>query len=564
MAKTYPKISFGLYGIESKQNSSFSTPANLQPFSKLIDLKTDNITPLPYATYEPDFWLLDGNYKLLPSNLDYVHPGLISLDMSDASGEFDTPIVLTIDFSQSFDTDGLSLRFSPYSGDYANLINVKYYLDAALLDDSNYAPNDTEYSIDNAVSGFNKIVITFYSTNRAYRYLRITGINFGKLISLEKDAIRAANVVEESDPLGAEIRINSLELRLWSEDEQFSILNPDGYYAALKERQPLAVYENVDGLQTFIGQFYLKTWQNLSENEIEFVCTDILGILDKTPYRGGLWSGSGIKVEDLIDDMLSAVYVPYELDPELFDIDIVGWIPAGTYREALQQIAFAIGASVDCSRAWTVKIYKTKIAEDSEATTTITKAEKAMGQPVSLRQLVTAVEVYGHEFVSSTDTAELYNGILSTGTHEIIFNQPMHDLSISGATITESGANYAIINVASTRTVVLSGQIYVDTKTLYKVETPGVSLVTQPNVLKVESPYLVNIDNLTEVAQRISDYYQQRYVQKVKLFAPSIEVGQVVEVETLYNRKIRGVVEKIDANLSGFVVKAEIVGVATL
>jgi hypothetical protein len=448
MAKTYPKISFGLYGIESKQNSSFSTPANLQPFSKLIDLKTDNITPLPYATYEPDFWLLDGNYKLLPSNLDYVHPGLISLDMSDASGEFDTPIVLTIDFSQSFDTDGLSLRFSPYSGDYANLINVKYYLDAALLDDSNYAPNDTEYSIDNAVSGFNKIVITFYSTNRAYRYLRITGINFGKLISLEKDAIRAANVVEESDPLGAEIRINSLELRLWSEDEQFSILNPDGYYAALKERQPLAVYENVDGLQTFIGQFYLKTWQNLSENEIEFVCTDILGILDKTPYRGGLWSGSGIKVEDLIDDMLSAVYVPYELDPELFDIDIVGWIPAGTYREALQQIAFAIGASVDCSRAWTVKIYKTKIAEDSEATTTITKAEKAMGQPVSLRQLVTAVEVYGHEFVSSTDTAELYNGILSTGTHEIIFNQPMHDLSISGATITESGANYAIINVA--------------------------------------------------------------------------------------------------------------------
>jgi hypothetical protein len=104
----------------------------------------------------------------------------------------------------------------------------------------------------------------------------------------------------------------------------------------------------------------------------------------------------------------------------------------------------------------------------------------------------------------------------------------------------------------------------VDTKTLYKVETPGVSLVTQPNVLKVESAYLVNIDNLTEVAQRISDYYQQRYVQKVKLFAPSIEVGQVVEVETLYNRKIRGVVEKIDANLSGFVVKAEIVGVATL
>ena len=557
---TSPRVSFGLYGIEIKQDSTPSTADSLHPFSKIIDLKTDNVTPLPYATYEPDFWLLDGNWKLLPDDVSSVHVGLMSTEMSDASGEFADPPVLTINFARSHDTDGLSLQFSQITGDYASEIVVEYYSGATLLSSETYEPTSAEWSVEYDVSDFDKIEITFNKTNRAYRYLRLLRINYGQLLTLEGDSIRAASVVEESDPLSAEVRINTFDLRIWSEDEQFSILNPEGYYAALKARQPLAVYETVDNSQVFIGQYYLDTWKNVSENEIEFSCVDMMGILDSIPFRGGLYDGQDLG--DLLEEIMEAVFVPYELDPALADVELTGWIPAGSYREALQQIAFAVGASVDCSRSWTVKIYSTQIAEDSTATKTITSAEKSVDQAVTLRQLITGVDVTAHAYVESTETKELYNGTLAAGSHEIIFNQPMHDLGITGGTITESGANYAIVSVASPGTVVLSGQIYTDTTQVKSITTSGLSSSIRPNVLKVEEAYLVHPGNLSEVAQRLYDYHQQRYVQDVKLFAPSITIGNVVEVDTLYSQKIRGVVEKMDADLfGGFVVKASIIGV---
>ena len=82
---------------------------------------------------------------------------------------------------------------------------------------------------------------------------------------------------------------------------------------------------------------------------------------------------------------------------------------------------------------------------------------------------------------------------------------------------------------------------------------------------KIDGDTLINGGNLAEVAQRVYDYHTQRYLQKVKLYSPTVEVGQVVEVETLYGKKIRGVVEKMDIDLAfGFTANVEIVGVVAL
>jgi hypothetical protein len=43
---------------------------------------------------------------------------------------------------------------------------------------------------------------------------------------------------------------------------------------------------------------------------------------------------------------------------------------------------------------------------------------------------------------------------------------------------------------------------------------------------------------------------------------PAVEVGDVVLVDTLYGRKLRGVIEKMSVDLSGgFVAKVELTGV---
>ena len=264
----------------------------------------------------------------------------------------------------------------------------------------------------------------------------------------------------------------------------FRILNPTGYYAGLKDRQPLAVYEMVDGNSIFLGQFYLEEWENTSDTKISFKCTDILGVLDSIPYHGGLWASPGVSAETLIQEMMEAIFVPYELDPALNDVAVIGWLPACTYRQALQQIAFAIGATVDCSRSWAVRIYQTKIAENESASATITKAMKGAEQSLALKSLVTAVEVTAHDYIESTDSSEFYNGSLVAGTYEISFSQPIHDLSVTGATITESGANYAILEVTEAGTVVLSGQTYIDMTRVITIGSTGLSSSVKPNVLE--------------------------------------------------------------------------------
>jgi hypothetical protein len=562
MPITTPRVSFGLYGLVIKQDS-IPSASDLQSFSKVQDLRTDNATNRPYATYEPNFWLLDGGYKFLPENTATVHVGMMSLAMSDNNGNFAVPPVLTVGFQQAHSTDGLALRFSQYTGDYASLLTVRFYDSTdALIREDTYAPTSWEFSTGQAVSNFKKVVITFQATNRPYRYLRLAGIDYGELIYFQGPEVQAAEAIEEMNVLSTEVPYGTLKLQLFSNDADFSMINPSGYFAALKERQPLAVHELVDQQSVFIGQYYLETWTNPSDNQIEFDCVDLLGVLDGMPYHGGLWLGDGIALHTLIETILEPIFIPYDLDIELFDVVVKGWLPASSYREALQQIAFAVGAYVTCARSSAVKIYKSKIAAQSSPTASISKSEKGIEAPLSLTTLVTGIEVTSHNYISSTDSKQLYNGTLTAGQHEITFSEPIHDLAVSGASIIESGVNYAMIQVPTTGTVVLSGQTYTDTTKVFSVSNSEISSSVKPNVLKIENATLVNASNVQEVTQRVYDYYQQRYVQKMKLFAPSAQVGDVALIDTLYDRQIRGVIEKMTTDLAnGFIVDAEATGV---
>lgn len=560
---TSPKVSFGLFELAIKMDSSLSFSRSLQPFSKLMDVQFGASTNRAYASYEPDFWLLDGQYKFLPDNYQTVHVGLMSLEMSDENGDFATPPALTINFQQVHSCDGLALRFSLYSGDYANDIDIAFY-DATLspIRNDNYQPSDVEFSTGQPVDDFKRIVITFNATNRPYRYLRLSAIDYGELISFDGSSIQAAWVVEDTDPLSSEVRVNTLDLELISPDAQFSIINPEGDYASLTERQPLAVYEIVEGNTVFIGQYYLDEWENLSDTQSLFHATDLLGVLDRMTCRGGIWLGAGILLEDLLDDLLEPINVPYELDSDLYGTTVRGWLPISSYREALQQIGFAVGASVDCSRSMAIRIFQTKIAADEAASGTITAAEKGVDQRLALRSQVTEVEVVAHNYVATSTSKQLFNGSLGAGLHEIVFSDPMHSLTPSGASIVESGVNYAILEVTTPGTVTLSGQEYVDTTGVTRVTTPDLPVGVRPNVVSIEEATLVSNSNVVEVTDRVYRYYQQRYRQTLRLFQPSVEVGQVVLADTLYDKQIRGTIETMELDLAmGMTGSLVIVGV---
>jgi hypothetical protein len=447
-------------------------------------------------------------------------------------------------------------------------------------------------------------------------------------VTFDDTDIKSAKVVEEFNPISDTLPINTFELVLYSANADFSILNPSGIYATLKNKQPLVVYE-ICGINTvLIGQYFLDTWENISATQIRFTCSDLLGMLDTVIYDGGIWL-SAISIGDLVKSILNSIDIDCEIDPDLYDTPVKGWIPICSYREALQQIAFASGAYITCARQpGIIKIGRSYLSgiinrgvrsgvassgqsyvrgyrwrptlwnslTPSYATDkgmycgvvscgqshvrgqrwrpgtwkmladdiVITKAEKGADQSITLRPRVTGVELTTHDYVAGSESMELYNGTLTTGVYKITFTQPMHTLSVTGTatlTITESGANYAIITVTVSGTVVLAGLLYVDTNStigVFATMDTGAKL----KVLTVQDAYLANSTNGAEITQRVFDYYQQRYQQKVKLYAPAASPGSVVIVDTLYNQQIRGVVEKMSIDLAmGYVVQTEIVGV---
>jgi hypothetical protein len=561
MTITSTQVSFGLFALELKQDA-IPSASDKQPFVKINDLKTDSATVRPYATYEPNYWLLDGGYKFLPEDTSRVHVGLMSLSMSDVNGNFSIPPVLTVNFQQVHSTDGLTLRFSQYTGDYISLLTVAYY-DASdvLIRSDNYEPDNWEFSTEQAAEDFKKIVITFSQTHRPYRYLRLSGIDFGELIYFNGENVIEADSIEEVNPISIEVPFSTVRLLLFSEDEDFSIVNPTGLYTEFKERMPLSVHEYVDGQANFIGRFYLEDWTSVTENQMQLECVDLLGVLDKITCRGGIWLGAGITVEDLVEEILGQIFIPYDLDTNIADVVLRGWLPSATYRETLQQIAFASGAHLSCTRYGSIKIFKTTLAQDGVPSSIIASGDYGVESSVSLTALITGVDVTAHNYVSSTEEVELYNETLEAGEHDITFDEPIHDLGVTGATITESGVNYAILTVATTGTVVLTGQIYNDTKKIFSHRMALESGV-KPSVIEIEEATLVSNANGQEICDHVYNYYQQRYLQKARLFAPGSEPGDTVLIDTLGGKQILGVIEKMDSNLSGgFIVDSEIRGV---
>lgn len=558
MPRTYPRIVFGLYALELKKDATFSA-TDKQTFSNLTDLKKNTVTSKPYATYEPDYWLLDGNYKFKPN--DNAHVGLWSLSQSNASGVFSVPPQLTITFSSVQSSDGLTLRFASASNDYADDIDIAYYdVSNTLIRTDNYTPTSWEFSTGQAVSNFKKIIVTFNGTNKAYRYLRLTGVDFGELIVFEGSDILEAQVIEEVSPLSTELPIGTLDFTVFSSSDDFDIFNPAGLYANLQENQPIDVYEFINSEMVYMGQYFLKTWVSLSEQKIKFTAVNQIGLMDELPFYGATMCSG---------DMLNTIYnffygsnFTYEMDSSLENIFVYGSASNGSYREVLQQILFGAGAYAKCTRSNVIEILPTPLAADiTEHEYTIAKSEKGITSSLELKPLVTGIEILGHSFDDNISGVTFFQKVLEAGEHIIVYSRPTILSSYSGCTLLESGDlyNYVKINVASTGTVTLIGDQYTEYLRKFSVYNETLPDGTQKNNIFIDA--MVADESIGTLTQRVYDYYQQRYLEKTKLFGKSVLVGSSVLIDTLSNRQISGFIEYCSTDLvKGFVSNIKVVG----
>jgi hypothetical protein len=200
---------------------------------------------------------------------------------------------------------------------------------------------------------------------------------------------------------------------------------------------------------------------------------------------------------------------------------------------------------------------------------TLDETNKGIDSPVKQRNIVTAVELfsfsYARDYSGSGD--DIFDGSLAIGEHVLLFDNyyPIFDTTITGTatlTITDEGRNWVILDVTGAGTVIITrSYFFQQRKARILIENESLPSGSQSNIISISNAYLVFPDIHEDTAQRVYDYYQQRYVQKTRLYANQIKVGDSVLIDTQSGKQIRGNVERAEIDLvGGFISDIEIIG----
>lgn len=559
--RTNTRVEFGLYDVTARGDSAPSC-ATAQPWTNVAgDLKKEKRPAAPkYGTLEHRQFLMDGSFELWPDEPKGKFWGLWSRQQSGPDGRFKDPPVLEVTFSQPHSSAGITLHFYEPTAEWASKVMIQWYGAAGqLLNSAQCAPDGVDCYCAAKVTGYTKLRITFESTNRPGRYLKLSGLDYGVQMTFSGSDVVTAHVLEEVDSLSNEISINTLQLTLYNRQGKFSILNPAGVFDVLQHKQKFTVWEDVrqttraaDVVSYNMGTFYLSEWSNTSDTLADFTATDAVGLLDAAPHNGGVYDTTA---GEMVADILAGY--EYKLDPVLEKEPIRGYLPIGTRRSALQQVAFALGAVVDCSRSEKIKIYSPPVRPSS----LITYQRKMMGSKVALRPLITGVAVTSHQYKLNPAEEELYKDTLPAGMHQITFSEPVAHVTIAGGQLIESGNNYAVIKVLAKGKVVLSGRKYTDAQTVIQQCAADLPPNVQDNVLKVEGATLISPDRAEQAVRRILNYYANRYEQTFTMAAGSEQLADMLIVESFGGEKVRGSLEKMEFDLTGgFLAETRVVG----
>lgn len=316
------------------------------------------------------------------------------------------------------------------------------------------------------------------------------------------------------------------------------------------ERNAPLVYSH-KGMQ--VGIFYVQDIVRIGPTTYTISATSAIGLLIEGLHYGGIYSGE--TVEEILPGICGNV--PYEVKTNLRDTALYGWLPVASPRDNLSQVLFAIGATVKTDLNGILRIESLwnglsgNVGED----------KLYRGQSVEYGAKVTQVVVTEHQYTEGSEEAELFTGTTQQGDI-ITFDEPMHSLVASGFSVTESGANYAIVTAG---TGTLTGQKYIhNTRQVTRTVDP---YTNSENVKSVTEATLVSLVNSVAVAERLVNYYKCQETINGDIVLDQQATGDVVTTYHPYDLEtVQACIESLEINVSNTLraTTAQLVGFSPL
>lgn len=299
------------------------------------------------------------------------------------------------------------------------------------------------------------------------------------------DRLAAGTVYLSKSLLGDELEPNTLSVTVETESKallSFEIDDPVTYFYQDNKR----------------GTFYLQSVTQVAWNKYDLYATSAIGLLLKRVHRGGIYSGTS--AESLLSSICGPI--PFRMQTRFSSSKLYGWLPyvkppASSARDNFMKVLFALGATVteDLDGALKIEELWDGVSGDAQ------KNRMGQGASVIREGKVTSVSLIEHQWVQGGDQTDLFEGTAAQGT-EIVFDEPMYNLTASGFSILERGANYAKLSAGSGT---LRGTAYVHNTRL--IETKILNSSTE-NIISVEDQTLISLVNSSGAAKRLANYYK--------------------------------------------------------
>lgn len=512
------KVSFEILAVEAYEDASFvvSGEAPISRLSQAINKIRE--MSRKYATYESDYFRLDGTFYIPPKeNEGDSELGWWSDVISDQDGIFATRPTITFTFTKPHSSIGLTFTFDNQADEYPSEFSVKTYsaTDVLLVSQTITNNSSSVYYFDVPLDNYKKIVIEIIKWAKPYRRARLVEVDFGVVREYTGDKLISFKVIEEMDLLTSTVPSNEMQFVLDNSDQLFNILNPNGIYRYLVPNQEMTAqiglligenkYEWIP-----MGKYFLTEW-TVEEGAMTstFVGRDIFTKLEAVDYTTLL---QDTNLYDLAEDILIKSEVEkYQIDETLKLIPTKGFVEPIKVRQALQMIAIAGRCVVRQVRDGAIVI------EHFEELTFDTGY----------------ITFAGQEFAGPTVRPQIYIDYqFQIIDFDTVFNAPKISLS--------QEVTHVIIKVHETAEIV----------TDIKFVNPG---VIEGIGYEINNPLI----NTQEQASLVADFMFRDYNLIADYTAnwrqnPALECGNVILIEDSFSNKQKARITKQEYNFAGY------------
>ena len=291
------------------------------------------------------------------------------------------------------------------------------------------------------------------------------------------------------------------------------------------------------------GKYYIRSVDRLSVDHFKLSAFSAVGMWASIQHFGGIYDGD--TAGSVIADLLTGF--TYTIAPDVAAVPLYGYLPIASVRDNLQQVLFAIGASLMKSPSGNPYF---KFLQNVP-TIPVSDERIFIGGKLNYKTPATSIRVTEHSYyISSYDVeVSLFDNTDGSGTADnklVTFAEPCHDLVATGLTLGAHGANYAYV----TGTGTLTGKKYTHTQKIFSVPT-GAS--GEPSEAKIEKATLVSPVNSANVAARVSDYKgtAEEVACGIVMNTDDIKPASLITFTDPYGDATQGFVATMNITMSG-------------